>query len=171
MSVPRPGRARRLLVIARAHAALCGVAACGGTLASCSSTTPRADGLPQSELGAHHRKWSARAVSSYRYTVRRVCLCAPPVTRPAVVTVRDGAVREAVYADDGTPVAPEDVRFFATVDQLFRIVQDALDRGAEELAVTYDPVYGYPRTIRIDYRKAAVDDEQLYTASDLQPQP
>ena len=175
MSVPRSGRAHRPPVAALANAVRCGVAACAAvcvaTLAACSSATPRGDGLPQSELGAHRRKWSARGVSSYRYTVRRVCRCAPPVTRAATVTVRDGVVRDAVYADDGTPVAPEIVRHLATVEQLFRIVQDALDRDAEELAVTYDPVYGYPRTIRVDYQKAATDDEQLYTASGLQPEP
>ncbi len=161
MILPRPRRGRRVLVVA-----LWSVAA-----ASCSSTAPRADGLPQSELGAHRRKWSARGISSYRYTVRRVCFCPPPLTRAVTVTVREGAVRGAMYADDGTPVSAEDLHHFATVDQLFRVVQEALDRDAEELAVTYDPVYGYPRTIRIDFRKATADDEQFYTASDLQPQP
>ena len=166
MGVLRSGRGHHSLVVTLSSVMLSSIA-----LASCSSTAPRSDGLPQSELGAHRRKWSARAVSSYRYTVRRVCFCAPPVTRAATVTVRDGAVHDAVYADDGTPVAPENVPHIATVDQLFRIVQDALDRRAEELVVTYDPVYGYPRTIRIDYRKAAADDEQLYTASGLRPEP
>lgn len=162
----------RVLRAHRAHRLLIPLATTTlAALAACSSAAPRADGLPQSELGAHRRKWSARGISSYRYTVRHVCFCAHPVTRATTVTVHDGVVRSAVYADDGTTVDAETLRSVAGVDQLFRIVQDALDHDADEVAVTYDPVYGYPRTIRIDYRKTAMDDEQAYTAADLTPEP
>ncbi len=58
---------------------------------------------------------------------------------------------------------------FYTVQGLFDVVQDAIDSGADEVSVTYDPDLHYPTEINIDRIKGAIDDELRVFASDLEP--
>ena len=58
---------------------------------------------------------------------------------------------------------------FPTVDGLFDFLEDAIDRGAEEIEVAFDPDLGLPTTVRVDYRLAAVDEEIGYEVEKLLP--
>jgi hypothetical protein len=94
--------------------------------------------------------------------MQRTCFCPPPVTEPGTVEVRDGVVVE-VAGESG----PLDPLLYLSVDGLFAVIQAAIDGGADEITVSWDPQLGYPTDLYIDYQSGAVDDEVAYTARDL----
>jgi len=48
---------------------------------------------------------------------------------------------------------------------MFALIQDAIDREADKITVTYDETLGYPTAINIDYSVMMADEEQSYTYS------
>lgn len=121
----------------------------------------------QRELNRNRRHWEAQAVDDYRYVARRGCYCPTEVVAPVVVEVRDGEVVSVVYQESGEAVQ---VTYSALwpMEEVFGIVQEAIDRDAVEVTVHYDPDYGFPRDIGIDYSENVVDEEVAYTITDFQ---
>ena len=118
-------------------------------------------------LNINRRAWQRLDVDDYAYTLRVGCFCGPEVTRPVVVTVRDGVRQSVVYEDDGTPVDAAYLNRFPTIGGLFDIVDDAIERRAHRLDVTYHPALGYPTSIGIDYELNAADEELYLYANDV----
>lgn len=114
---------------------------------------------PESDLDTARSRWTRSHPSSYDIVVRRVCFCATEVTNPVLVSVREGVVTSRTYVGSGAQVSAQFASLFPTVEGIFRIVDDALGRNAYTLDVAYDPAYGFPVTIDIDYVNNAVDDE------------
>ena len=56
-----------------------------------------------------------------------------------------------------------------TIADLFDLIEDALDRKASYFSAAYDPSYGYPVRIEIDYSSSTADDEVAISARDLLP--
>ena len=110
--------------------------------------------------------WRSQGVTSYEFRVQRICFCIP--TGPLLVQVRDGRPVSVTNADSGEPATP-DASMPLTVEALFAVVDDAIDRDAQRLDVDYDDTFGYPRTIDIDYNFGIADEEIFYQASDLRP--
>jgi hypothetical protein len=79
------------------------------------------------------------------------------------VTVRDEAVAEATY--EGEPIETDRV---LTVEALLELLQDAYARGAERVDVTYDPEWGYPTSLYIDYDARIADEEVGYEVATLE---
>ena len=102
--------------------------------------------------------WDEVGPDSYRYTLRRSCFCGPGALGPVRVTVLDGRAVGWRYTD-GTTV-PEALRpYFPAVRGLFDILEEAYERKAHALEVTYDDETGAPVTFYIDYRFEVADDE------------
>ncbi len=123
----------------------------------------------RAEIAAQRQKWAARRIDDYRLTLSRFCFCAPEGAGLVVVRVLAGEPVEWLYFLSGDPVAPQWQAMFPTVDGLFDFLEDAIDRGAEEIDVTFDPDFGLPTTIRIDYRLDMADEEIGYEVAKLLP--
>lgn len=136
-------------------------------LAGCSEALSISETLAAS--GDHRAAWEAAGLRDYRYEYRRSCECAPETTRPVEIEVRDGAVRSVTLVETGEPLSSGLAWTFPTVDDLFDLIDDAVRRNADLLEVTYDPTFGYPTTLRIDYRREVADDEMEMEASNLRP--
>lgn len=151
-------------------------------LAGCGSSdgmlSPFGRNLVEARLNAAEQRWLQRTPGAYRITESRSCECPSEVAAPMVVSVTTlmgyptGPVMEWLndvrYESDGSLV-PEQYRPAAlTVQELFALIRDALDRHAARLDVEYDAQYGYPTTISIDYDAQMVDDEITIRARDLQ---
>ena len=95
------------------------------------------------------------------------CFCLTDETLEVRITVSNGVILSVVRTVDGAPVdtVPRDV--FSTIDDLFDLIDRAIELGAEKLDVIYDPVLGYPRWIDIDFIFNAADDEIQITVSEL----
>lgn len=121
----------------------------------------------QEQLHENQKRWASQKVSSYQYQMWVICFCPDEITRPVNVEVRNGVTRRVVYEDSGEPATNQLFKNIDTVEKLFGTIENAINEKVDEIAVTYDLVYGYPVSIRIDYLKGAVDDEIAYKMSDF----
>lgn len=110
-------------------------------------------------------RWNANGAADYEYVLRQNCYCVLG-GQPVRVTVRRGQVTQAILLSTGQPV-PDDLRAgFPAVDQLFDLLEDAINQRAHNIRVTYDDELGFPADFFIDYSEQIADEERGYVASD-----
>jgi hypothetical protein len=124
---------------------------------------------PLNAMNEARNRWDKQGLDDYTFHYRQLCFC--PSTQPMIVTVRNDAVTEVVYADTRQPVPANLFKEYTTIDGLFGAIQDAVNRGADEINVTYDPARGYPTNAAFDYEKATIDDELTFTIDSVQALP
>lgn len=137
--------------------------ACTVVLASCSDPTGPAD--EGARLESHRQRWVGLGVDSYRMTVR---LHGAWMGGAAVIEVRGGVPVSVTPL--GSAGGPEDGRTFQhhdTVEELFAVVENALERKAERLEVRYSRVFGVPSFVDVDLRSAWADDEHGFSVEDF----
>lgn len=118
------------------------------------------------------QKWQGSGVTHYRFSLFIGCFCAFSQRMPLSIEVRDGEVVSMAYSD-GQAVLHTDPNFenfsqYATFERLFAELDTDLNGGADEVTVSYDPTYGFPFQIQIDFIKLAMDDELSLTVSDFE---
>jgi len=136
-------------------------------LAGMACEAPTAPGERDS-LEAARARWRALGSQSYSYEVNRSCFCLLGGRR-MTVTVQAGVVTAAEFQDSGAGVEAALLSYVPTVDDLFDLIEDALARNASYFSALYDPGYGYPTRIEIDYSSSTTDDELAISARDLLP--
>jgi len=112
-------------------------------------------------LRAARARWESRGIDSYELTVRRLCFCA--FVEPVRVKVLDGVIVSRTVVSSGEPVPEVYASSYPDVPGLFAIVEQA-SIDADEFDTDFDPDYGYPTEISIDWIENAVDDEVVYLA-------
>lgn len=117
----------------------------------------------QRELNRQRRQWEAQDLANYRYTGRRICFCMREAVGPVLVEVREGTIASLTDQESGEPVGENFVELWPSIDGVFGLVQDAIDREAAEITVEYDAERGFPTSVSIDYIEEAVDDELGFT--------
>ncbi|MDX1494696.1 MAG: DUF6174 domain-containing protein, partial [Longimicrobiales bacterium] len=135
----------------RLRAGLWGVASLFACLAAagCDDQGPNVDTLR--ELDRNRFRWQLLGIDSYRYAVERICYCG--LAGPVRVTVLDGTVESRVFVESGDTVPPEGAGSYPSVDGLFEVILDAIQRDAFRIDVTYAPDTGVPLDIFIDYEE------------------
>lgn len=134
-------------------------------LTGCGTTGP---GAPFSiELANNARLWAGQAPDAYRYAVRRLCFCGPEAIGPVRMDVVDGQVVSMVYVEGGGPVDSDYESLFPTVEGLFAVLADALERDAVQIDVTWDPETGIPVDFFIDYDEGIADEELGFTVTEM----
>ncbi|HMN10496.1 MAG TPA: DUF6174 domain-containing protein [Gemmatimonadaceae bacterium] len=118
--------------------------------------------LEQRDLDRARRTWSANFIDDYEYVVRRDCFCTLGGVAVRIVVQNHQVISREI---DGsfTPVPSSLAYLYPTVDGLFAIIQDALDRRADRVDASYDRAYGFPTDFYIDYNRRIADDEEGYT--------
>jgi hypothetical protein len=109
------------------------------------------------ELVRARQIWNAQNVDDYRMTVR---LTGAWFGGSAVVTVRDGVPVSVQPVGEQGAAAGELWSYYDTVEELFGIVEHAVDERAEQIDATYHAHYGLPVDAYIDYREDWADEEQ-----------
>lgn len=138
------------------------VAALAVVLTGCGLLEADTWGERQEALDRNRDLWESQAVGSYTFRLLRSCFC--PVGGEFTVTVSDGAV-VAAERTDGSPVPAEDLQYLQTIDDLFDVIQTAIDYRADRFEAEYDRDVGYPALIDLDSDRNAVDDEVHYEAT------
>ena len=118
----------------------------------------------QKELNENKQKWEKGDVQDYSYQFRRSCFCPQDITRPVDITVQNGKVSDAQFADSKAEPPEQNQQ---SVNGLFAIIQDAIDKG-RQVEVKYDDKTGMPTKITIDRDQMPLDGGQTITASNLQ---
>ncbi len=123
------------------------------------------------EFDKNLAKWNEANISHYRYSLFIGCFCAFRDQMPLTIEVKGGEV-VSMIRPDGTTVNSTDPSYdifesYATIDRVFLKLEADQTGDADEVAVTYDPTYGFPANVAVDYIKAAVDDEISYQVSNF----
>ncbi|KAL3938484.1 MAG: hypothetical protein SGBAC_006618 [Bacillariaceae sp.] len=122
--------------------------------------------LWQNELEAGKLLWSELELKTYNYTYRRFCHLIELCSTSKLVQVVDGNV----VAIDGSPVTATEKSSSISLDEaptmedLFIIIQDAIDASSFRIGIEYDPAYGYPSSVYIDYDEMWADEEVIVSA-------
>ena len=111
-------------------------------LTACSAAAP-------SDFEKNRQTWQDSGITDYRFSLNIGCFCAFRSQMPITVEVQNGEVVSMTYSD-GTLVAETDPNYetfskYATIDRIFAELEAGLAGDAEEVTVTYDPTYGFPR--------------------------
>jgi hypothetical protein len=124
------------------------------------------------ELTRDLQKWQISNITHYRFDLSVACFCAFSQRMPLAIEVQNGKVTSMKY-NDGTPVIDQEQKMFeqyGTIDALFNFTRESIAK-ADEIQVQYDPKYGYPSSVKIDFIKNAVDDELGLTIQSFEPLP
>jgi hypothetical protein len=127
------------------------------------------DAFQREELARARSLWSRTGASSYSFTVELQCNCAPNTSLlPVSVTVKNGQVTSRVYKASPNSVPPADVfGAYDTVEELFAVVEDAINRDANVLQVGYHDQYGFPEVINVSLRGGTPNDQRLILVTDF----
>ncbi|MDX1498860.1 MAG: DUF6174 domain-containing protein [Woeseiaceae bacterium] len=126
-------------------------------------------GALEAEFERQAEFWAARRPRAFRYVVERSCFCAPDYRQPYVVR-EEGDVHSVAFA---SPLAPESREYRGTppepelIGNLFDLVRRALAE-ADAVDVSYDPAFGFPASITIDWSYDLADEEQYFSVRDFE---
>jgi hypothetical protein len=120
------------------------------------------------QLKTSQQQWAAQKAANYSYTLRIGTFSPlPEVNSPVVITVKDGAPYSIVYVADGKPATDTFFQRADTTEELFGIIQQAIDSKDDYIYVAFEASLGYPVEIKLDPRKDAIEEESTYTVSNL----
>ena len=133
------------------------------------------DGMfgPDDELQTlrdRRRQFERQVGPNYVYEYRNVRFAIGPVVEPVRIRVRQGQIVSVESLSSGQAVPPDNWRYFETVEGVFRAIEDAHANGAASVQAAYDPRYGYPTNVYIDYDQRLADEEAGYQLSNLTPE-
>ncbi len=134
-------------------------------LAACSS-------VPQSEFEQNLAIWQDADISHYKYDLWIGCFCVFRDEIPLTIEVQDGEVVSITKATGGlvdeTDPNHELFMKYATLDRLFASLEEDTASGAEQITVSYDPLYGFPVEAYIDHSQQIADDELSLQVSNFE---
>lgn len=127
----------------------------------------------QSEIEQNQEKWQDAGISHYRYNLFISCFCVFVENMPLVIEVQDGEVVSMEF-QNGKEIDPSLLELFgkyATIDRVFAELEAGLNGAADEVVAQYDPTYGFPTEVTIDFIEEAADDELYLTLSNFEELP
>lgn len=130
---------------------------------ACSDQGPGIDTLR--DIDRNRLRWQMLNIDTYRYGVERICFCG--LAGPVRVTVVDGEVESRVFVESGDTVPPGAAESYPSVDGLFDVLLDAVQRDAFRIEVTYDPDTGVPLDVFIDYEENTADEELGFQVTEV----
>lgn len=124
-----------------------------------------------SSLQQNRQKWEAQNIEHYRFTVVVSCFCPFAGAEVTYEVLNGEVVNQSVQAPSEWQIdeaqLSEFYRPYNTIEKVFAYVEGA-DKEADETTVTYDPKYGFPTDISVDWIKLATDDEMYLTLSNFE---
>ena len=121
----------------------------------------------QEQLNHNRSKWTSKNIKDYQYTFNWSCFCPPEHNKAVIISVRNGVLASIKYADGSGAVDKSKYPNYRTIDGLFEFVQDAINRKAYRMTVSYDTNLGYPASASIDYDQRIADEEKSFKAEGL----
>jgi len=123
---------------------------------------PAARGDDAEALDEHRRLWQEAAIDEYVYAYNKYCECHPETPPETYVTVRGNEVIDVRHQPFGfdhyVQAEPRNFEWYWTIDQLFDLVGNALQRGSVVRA-EFDATLGFPTHVFIDHDENLIGDE------------
>jgi hypothetical protein len=127
-----------------------------------------------SEVQQNREKWEGQSIDHYRFTVVLSCFCAFAGAEVTYEVQNGQVVNESVQAAPDRPIDAAQVSEiyadYNTIEKVFDYVEQATNE-AEGTTVEYDPTYGFPTEIAVDWIQQAADDELYLSLSNFEPLP
>lgn len=138
-------------------------------LAGCASIV----GEASSDIDSAQEKWQDAGISHYRFELTIGCFCIFSQDMPLIIEVQDGEVvsMEFKSGNEIDAVNMELFQRYATIDRIFAEIAKARAGEADNVTVTYDETYGYPKDAAIDFDELAADEEIYLTISSFEVLP
>ncbi len=127
-------------------------------LGACSSLSP---------INTQSQLWQQQNIRNYSYDINWSCFCMPDLTKKVHIEVKNSKLFSRNYLDSNKEIPSEYKKFFGTIDDLIKILQDAKNQNAHKINTVWNKNYNYPESSYIDYIKDAVDDERSFTVSNF----
>lgn len=138
------------------------------TSAGTSTPEPSDEPIPTPEPTLEPGSYPAYPADDYSYVLRLQCYC-PSVNEPIAVTVTDGEVSEAVWAEKGPDHAAGDPVGEWGELTLDQIIEKANDPEMFKVLVDWEAGSPHPTKVSLDQEEMMVDEEITYLISDVQP--
>ena len=122
----------------------------------------------------NQEKWEGQNIDHYRFTIAVSCFC-PFANVDVTYDVQNGqVVSQSVQSSPDNPVDEAQVSDFYqpynTIEKVFEYLAGAI-KDADETIIDYDPTYGFPTNISVDWIEQAIDDEMYLAISDFETLP
>jgi len=126
-------------------------------------------GVPGADrISAQRALWESQNIDDYTFETRRLCFCG--FVGWLEVTVEGGVVQSiTVLEQEDVPASVAEE--YPTVDELFDILAEAVEKDAVRIDVTWHETLGYPETFYIDYSRNIADEELGHDIRLLSPTP
>lgn len=121
------------------------------------------------DLEEAQRLWADLGLQDYVFTYELACFCAGPGQSPARVTVTDGRVTGVLVPAEDRQVPEDELAEYPTIPDLFDDVEAWLDRDPASARTLFDPTFGHPVDVFVDFRADAIDEELGFRVRDLAP--
>ena len=128
---------------------------------------PDALNQAQAELDKHRALWTSSRAGDYSFVLAPMCFCPREYVQPVSIRVANGVVASVTYVESGKTPEHDGFGRYVTVDGLFAVIQEGIDRKASRITVSYDPGLGYPKDVSIDYVANMADEEYAFTAANF----
>ena len=116
--------------------------------------------------------WQQAALNGYIYAYNKYCECHPETPPETYVTVRAGEVVDVRHQPFGfdhyVQAEPRNFEWYWTIDQLFDLAANALERGSD-VRLEFDADLGFPRHVFIDHDQDLIGDEVDVRVTRLEP--
>lgn len=121
------------------------------------------------EVQANKDKWLAHGIKQYQIEMQKICFCAPDAVRMMIFQVAEDEIQDVRYADSGNEVDPSHYDQSNTIEGMFALVEQALEKNPANISISYDNKYGYIKELSVDYQENIADDEITFIASNMKP--
>ena len=122
----------------------------------------------------NQKNWEGQNINHYRFTVAVSCFCPFANVEVTYEVLNGQVVNQSVQSSPDNPVdealVSDFYQSYNTIEKIFDYVGGAIN-DADETTIEYDPTYGFPTDISVDWIKQAVDDEMYLTLSNFKVLP
>lgn len=125
-----------------------------------------------SQFQQNRAKWERQNINHYRYTLVISCFC---LFAGAEVTyeVQNGqVVNESIQPHPDRQINPAEIsqyyQPYNTLEKVFEYVEEAIN-DADQTTIEYDPTYGFPTNVSVDWDQQAADEEMYFTIINFEP--
>lgn len=148
----------------RAAAVLC----VAGSLAGCDATGPDPGEQLRSQLRAQEALWAEHGSANYSVQIQRRCVCEAGAYDVEIEVV-GGEVVSGVHMESGEALTAAELAEQLTLPDLFDVLDDAIDRRALGVNVSYNSAFGYIQYLRIDFDQTTATDDVEYLVDEYTP--
>lgn len=137
---------------------------------ACDAGGPESRRILLDQLAAQEAVWGETGSASYMLEMTRDCVCADDANRWQVsLDVVDDEVVSGVHVFTGEALTTEELALQYTVEDLFDVVRDALNRGVASVTISYNNDYGFVEQLYVDYDARISSDDVIIVVDGYTP--